>query len=282
MEYYISEKEKYNKNMKFKPLYALMLSSLLVLGSCANKKDIVYLQDVQSGAVQTIGSDALIKLAPQDKISIIVKSKDATLADLFNLPAKMTQIGTPSDIAFQTPQGLSVYTVDNNGKIDFPILGKIDVAGKTRIEVGEDIKSRLLEGKHLREAVVTVEYANLSVSVMGEVQRPGRYAIERDKLTLLEALGMAGDLTIYGQRNNILVIREEHGQRKTYRVDLRRAEDLYASPAYYIKQNDLIYVEPNSFRVGQSTVNGNNVLSTSFWISLASLATTIGLFFLRR
>ena len=268
--------------MKFKPLYALMLSSLLVLGSCANKKDIVYLQDVQSGAVQPIGSDALIKLVPQDKISIIVKSKDATLADLFNLPAKMTQIGTPSDIAFQTPQGLSVYTVDNNGKIDFPILGKIDVAGKTRIEVGEDIKSRLLEGKHLREAVVTVEYANLSVSVMGEVQRPGRYAIERDKLTLLEALGMAGDLTIYGQRNNILVIREEHGQRKTYRVDLRRAEDLYASPAYYIKQNDLIYVEPNSFRVGQSTVNGNNVLSTSFWISLASLATTIGLFFLRR
>lgn len=282
MEYYISEREKYNKNMKFKPLYALMLSSLLALGSCANKKDIVYLQDVQSGAVQSIGQDAQIKLAPQDKISIIVKSKDATLADLFNLPAKMTQIGMPSDIAFQNPQGLSVYTVGDDGKIDFPILGKIDVAGKTRMAVGEDIKSRLLEGKHLREAVVTVEYANLSVSVMGEVQRPGRYAIERDKLTLLEALGMAGDLTIYGQRNNVLVIREEHGQRKTYRVDLRRAEDLYASPAYYVKQNDLIYVEPNDFRVGQSTVNGNNVLSTSFWISLASLATTIGLFFLRR
>ena len=282
MEYYISGKEKYNINMKFKPLYALMLSSLLALGSCANKKDIVYLQDVQSGAVQSIGQDAQIKLAPQDKISIIVKSKDAILADLFNLPAKMTQIGVPSDIVSRNAQGLSVYTVDNDGKIDFPILGKIDVAGKTRMEVSEDIKSRLLEGQHLREAVVTVEYANLSVSVMGEVQRPGRYAIERDKLTLLEALGMAGDLTIYGQRNNVLVIREEHGQRKTYRVDLRRAEDLYASPAYYVKQNDLIYVEPNDFRVGQSTVNGNNVLSTSFWISLASLATTIGLFFLRR
>lgn len=268
--------------MKMKALSGLMLASLLMLGSCASKKDVVYLQDVQSGAIQAIGQDAQIRLAPQDKISIIVKSKDATLADLFNLPARLSQIGSPTDITTRIPQSMSVYTIDNQGDIDFPILGKIHAGGKTRLQLADEIKGLLLKGQHLREAIVTVEYANLSVSIMGEVNRPGRYAIERDQLTLLEALGMAGDLTIYGQRNNILVIREEQGQRKTYRIDLRSATDLYASPAYYVKQNDLIYVEPNKLRVGQSTVNGNNVLSTSFWISLASLATTIGLFFLRR
>lgn len=268
--------------MKGKLHYCLSLATILLLGSCASRRDVVYMQDVEHGSVQAITSESLIRLQPQDKISIVVKSKDPTLADLFNLPAKLTQIGTPGDVSMRGSQAMSVYTVDVNGDIDFPIVGKVKALGKTRGELAEGIKHILLSAQHLREAVVTVEYANLSVSIMGEVTRPGRYAIERDRITLLEALGMAGDMTIFGQRHNVLVIREEGGERKTYRVDLRRAESLYNSPAYYIKQNDIVYVEPNEMRVRQSTVNGNNVLSTSFWISLASLGTTVALLFMRK
>lgn len=116
-----------------------------------------------------------------------------------------------------------------------------------------------------------MEYVNLGVSVLGEVARPGRVVFERDRMTLPEALSQAGDLTIYGNRCNVLVVREADGKRTAYRVDLTSGSDLYASPAYVLCQNDVIYVEPNVVRARQSTVNGNNVRSTSFWFSLASL-----------
>ena len=105
--------------------------------------------------------------------------------------------------------------------------------------------------------------------------RPGRYAIDKDAMTLLDALGAAGDLTIYGRRDRVMVLRDENGKARTYEVDLCSASDLLSSPAYYIRQNDVIYVEPNDVRARQSTVNGNNVRSTSFWISLTSLAASV-------
>ena len=116
---------------------------------------------------------------------------------------------------------------------------------------------------------------NLTVSVMGEVNSPGRYSIDKDKMSILEVLSMAGDLTIYGRRDNILVLRQEDGAQKVYAVNLGSADQLYTSPAYYLQQNDVVYVEPNDTKSRQSTVNGNNVRSTSFWLSLASLLTTI-------
>jgi len=120
-----------------------------------------------------------------------------------------------------------------------------------------------------------VEFMNLGVSVMGEVARPGRFAIGQDGLTVLDALAMAGDLTITGKRENVKLIREENGVRQVYVLNLTRAEDVFRSPAFYIRQNDLVYVEPNPMRVRQATVNGNNLLSAPFWISVASLAATI-------
>ena len=122
---------------------------------------------------------------------------------------------------------------------------------------------------------------NLTISVLGEVGKPGRYNIDRDKITLLEAISMAGDLTIYGKRDNVYVMRNEGGKQTSYQVNLLSAQDVYSSPAYYLQQNDVIYVEPNSVRARQSTVNGNNVRSTSFWISLASLLTTITVLFVK-
>ncbi|MBQ1748179.1 MAG: polysaccharide export protein, partial [Bacteroidales bacterium] len=130
--------------------------------------------------------------------------------------------------------------------------------------------------------VVTVEFMNLGISIMGEVTRPGHFALNKDNLNILDALSMAGDLTIYGNRENVRVIRTEGDIQKTYIVDLTSAESTLNSPVYYLKQDDIIYVEPNEVKMRQSTVNGNNVRSSSFWISVASLLTTITLFFIRK
>ena len=123
--------------------------------------------------------------------------------------------------------------------------------------------------------MVTVEFMNLYFSVLGEVKSPGKYTISKDQITLLEAIAMAGDLTITGKRDAIFVIREEAGQRITHWVDLR-SQDIFQSPVYYLKQNDVIYVQPNKMRAGQSTINENNVKSVSLWISIASFLTSLG------
>ena len=122
---------------------------------------------------------------------------------------------------------------------------------------------------------MTVEFLNLTVSVLGEVQRPGRFSIDKDRVTILDAIGMAGDLTIHGKRQNVLVQRETDGQTTLYRVDLTKGSELYASPVYYLQQNDVVYVEPNAMKARQATVNGNNVRSTAFWFSLVSVLTSI-------
>ena len=150
-----------------------------------------------------------------------------------------------------------------------------------REEIASYIKNELISKNLVKDPVVTVEFMNLAISVLGEVSKPGRYNIDRDKITLLDAISMAGDLTIYGKRDNVYVMRNEGGKQTSYQVNLLSAQDVYSSPAYYLQQNDVIYVEPNSVRARQSTVNGNNVRSTSFWISLASLLTTITVLFVK-
>ena len=152
---------------------------------------------------------------------------------------------------------------------------KVTVAGKNREQIAALIKRELIKRNLVNDPVVTVEFGNLYVSVLGEVARPGRFPITRDKVTILDAISQAGDLTIYGKRENVCLMREENGHQNIYRVDLTNGGALLASPAYYLQQKDVIYVEPNDTRARQSTVNGNNVRSTSFWISLASLATSV-------
>ena len=129
----------------------------------------------------------------------------------------------------------------------------------------------------VKDPVVTVEFANLCISVLGEVNNPGRFSIDRDKLTVLDALSMAGDLTIYGNRSKVMVLRQEGDVQRVYGLNLTSGNHVYTSPAFYLQQNDVVYVEPNAVKARQSTVNGNNVRSTSFWISLASLLTSIGI-----
>ena len=247
---------------------------LLLLTACTSTKEIAYFQDTLQESTTNV-APRLIKFRPQDKLSILVNTRNQELTNMFNLAYVTKQIGMTSKSVI-TPQGVTCYTIDSEGFIDFPILGKVKVAGMTRAQIAEHIKKELTEKNLVKDAIVTVEFANLTYSVLGEVKSPNRYAITNDQVTLLEAISQAGDLTIQGQRTNIKVLRSEpDGKQTTYIVNLCSLEQLQSSPAFYLQQNDVIYVEPNDMRARQSTVNGNNVRSSSFWISLASLFASI-------
>lgn len=248
--------------------------TLLLLCSCA-APNVSYFNDLENGQTEKLLKTMDIRLRPDDKLSIVVKSKDPLLADLFNLPIYSHRVGYSQAALTNTSQQMSVYTVDKNGEIDFPVLGKLKVADKRRDEIAELIKSELINRNLIKDPVLTVEYANLSFNVMGEVNKPGRYIFDRDHLTILDAISMAGDLTIQGRRDNIVVMRETGDSRTIYRVNLQNGKELMQSPAFYLQQNDVVYVEPNAYRSRQTTVNGNNVLSASFWISVASLLTSV-------
>ncbi len=256
----------------------LLAIGILAVPSCSTPKEISYFQDLESVEGQRIGGAKGITVRPKDKISIIVNCKSPELTALFNLPYVTQRLGENSRSAISSgySQGyISGYTVDDRGCVDFPVLGEVHVAGMTREEIASEIKRELREQGQATDAVVTVDFMNLYYQVLGEVARPGRYAIDKDALTILDAIGAAGDLTIYGRRDRVKVLRDEGGRMRTYEVDLCSASDLIASPVYYVRQNDVIYVDPNDVRARQSTVNGNNVRSTSFWISLTSLAASV-------
>ena len=268
---------------KYKPIYLLLilLAVVAALGSCGSSKQVVYFQDLKPGETEIkLPEMKAITVRPEDKISIIGNSRDPQLTDLFNLPYVSRQLGQSlrtNGITVSNNQGVSAYTVDTDGEIDFPVLGKMYVAGMKREEIAEYIKNELIKENLVKDPVVTVEFANLCISVLGEVNNPGRFSIDRDKLTVLDALSMAGDLTIYGNRSKVMVLRQEGDVQRVYGLNLTSGNHVYTSPAFYLQQNDVVYVEPNAVKARQSTVNGNNVRSTSFWISLASLLTSIGI-----
>lgn len=268
---------------KYKTIYSILFFwvGVITLSSCGSSKRVVYFQDMKPGETEiNLPEVKAITVRPEDKISIIVNSRDPQLTDLFNLPYVSRQLGQSlrtDGITVSNNQGVSAYTVDADGEIDFPVLGKMYVAGMKREEIAEYIKSELIKENLVKDPVVTVEFANLCISVLGEVNNPGRFSIDRDRLTVLDALSMAGDLTIYGNRSKVMVLRQEGDVQRVYGLNLTSGNHVYTSPAYYLQQNDVIYVEPNAVKARQSTVNGNNVRSTSFWISLASLLTSIGI-----
>ncbi len=251
----------------------LMAMLALALASCNTSKKIVYFQDIQVNRPEAITEARDITVQPKDQISILVSSKDPQLAALFNLPRVQYRVGG-SDLQNNNGE-VAGYTLDTEGYIDFPVLGRLYVVGMTKSEIASYIKKRLIDENLINDPVVTVEFMNLYYSILGEVNNPGKYMITQDQITLLEAISMAGDLTIYGKRDAVFVVREEDGQRVTHWVDLR-TQDLFHSPIYYLKQNDVIYVQPNKVRAGQSTINENSVKSVSLWISIASFLSSLG------
>lgn len=260
--------------MKTTPFIGLLVLTIVLMVSCATP-NVAYLEDIPANVPEQVVKAVDIQIRPGDKISIIVNSKDPLLTNLFNLPYVSKQIGSAT-AGSGSSQGVSGYTVNEQGCIDFPVLGEVSVAGKNREEIARFIKSELMAQNLVKDPVVTVDFMNLTFSVLGEVGTPGRYQIDKDRISLLEAISMAGDLTIFGKRQNVFVQRiMPDGKLVLYRVNLNSGYDLYSSPVYYLQQGDVVYVEPNSVRARQATVNANNVRSASFWMSLASLLTTI-------
>ena len=248
--------------------------ALLCLCSCGNTlQEVTYFQDLPFNSSQDIDSVGVIKIEPDDQISIMVSCKDPELSMLFNLVTVQNRVG--SNNAYSGNNYLSYYTIDKDGYIDFPVLGKVHVAGMSRQQVAMEIKDRLDKSGQASNPVVTVEFANLTFSVLGEIKSAGKYSITKNRTTILDAISMAGDLNITGLRGPIYVIREEKGKRITYPVDLR-SQDLFKSPVYYIKQNDVIYVRPNKMRAGQSTINENTFSSVGFWMSVGSFLMSMG------
>ena len=248
-------------------------AGIILLSSCGAVKDIAYFQNKVINEPEKIDKHAGIVIQPKDMLSIVVSSRNPELVVMFNLP--MVQHMAGSEIAGgSSQQRLLGYVVDNNGCIDFPVLGTLKVAGLTRWELADMIKKRLLKEGYLTDAVVTVEFMNFKVSVIGEVTAPGTYSIEGDKVTILQALSLARDLTIYGQRENVSVIRERDGERIIYQINLCDV-DLFKSPAYYLQQNDVIYVEPSIEKARQSTIDDKKLRLTTIAISSSSLLVSV-------
>jgi len=258
-----------------------------MLASCKAPENVEYFQDMYDNSSVQLAKQEMITIHPLDQISIIVNCRDPQIASMFNKPYYTHNIGATqtvtasNNVSSNASQNLSGYTVDTDGCIDFPILGKIQVAGKRREEVASDIKAKLIASNQIKDPVVTVEYMNLGVSVLGDVNRPGRYKIDRDRFTIFDAISLAGDLTIDGERTNVRVIRNNGDVDNVYELDFTRSDRIYNSPGYFIHQGDVIYVSPTDKRKRQSTVNGNTVRSSSFWVSLASLAVSVAVLFTR-
>lgn len=262
----------------------LLATSLVLLFGCGTPKELVYMQDVADGTTIPTIAASPIRLKPMDQISVVVTGLDAQVSAMFNLPYYSRQLMSVESISgasgnmanINSNNSISGYTVDSKGEIDFPVLGKIQVLGKTREETSALIKQLLIDSRQIKDPIVTVEFMNLGFSVLGEVSSPGRYHIDRDEFTLFDALSLAGDLTIDGKRENVMVVRGSGtNQERVYTIDLTNSASVYSSPAYYIQQGDLVYVTPNKKRLRDSTVMGNTALTPSFWVSMVSSLTSI-------
>lgn len=243
-----------------------LIIALLIItsffGSCASKKDIVYFQQ-DSLTLNTAFEVQAPKLQAGDILTISVTADDIRATEPFN-QVNVYQAGTMQN----NHPFIPTYTIEKDGTIEFPQLGKVTLAGLTRVEAINYLKKEV--GKFINNPGVNLNIRNFRISVLGEVLRPGSFPIENDRISLLEALSLAGDLTINGVRQNVLVIREENGVKNEYRVDLTKREALN-SPVYFLKQNDVVYVEPNGAKVQSSKYTQN----TSIFVSIAGLIITI-------
>lgn len=264
--------------------FLLVLALVAWLCSCSAPKNVAYFQDAEQIRGMALQPEQPLRLRPNDKINILVSSSDPMLVSQFNLTAatgSMRSLGTTSSP--QTAIGnsgsssaqLLAYTVDEQGDINFPVLGKVSVLGLTRQEVSEHIRKRLVERDLVRDPIVTVEFVNLTVSVLGEVKRPGRIDIQKDHFTIIDAIAEAGDLTIEGQRENVMVMREIDGEDQTYVINLCDRQDILSSPAFYLQQNDVVYVTPNNKKRREARTTGNTFNQPAIWMSLVSLISTL-------
>lgn len=254
--------------MNFKHLFSI-LAAVIIISSCTTQKNVPYFQDLTEEGAIVSQMEQFLVFRKGDKMAINVNSA-ATPEQAVRYMAPL--ISTRGS-GVMNSQYQALYTVDNEGNVTIPGLSPVKAEGLTRAQLAQSLQNLLREGL-LKDAVVTVDVFGRYVTMLGEVRSPGRVEITKDYLTLFEALGVVGDLNIQAMRNEIVVLRRENGEIKNYFVDLR-SKDVMSSPVFYLQQDDVVYVKPNKYRRGQSTVNDNSLRSISTWLSIASVATSI-------
>lgn len=263
--------------MKKRVHFISLLSMLFILAGCQSYKRVPYLQDIQQATAASGQSAASLydaRIMPKDLLIIVVSCpEEPELAEPFNLTVA-TPIGNNGNRSLTTQPVLQQYLVDNMGNIDFPVLGALHLGGLTKSEAEQLIKDKL-SPQFNKMPIVTVRMVNYKISVIGEVARPGTFTISNEKVNILEALAMAGDMTIYGLRDNVKLIREDNdGKKEIVSLNLND-QDILHSPHYYMQQNDILYITPNKTKAKTSDINTSTTIWFSVVGSLVSLATLI-------
>lgn len=249
---------------------ACLLSLVFLLFSCASRKDIIYYQNIDTIKAGQNTNSYEVKIQPDDLLMIIVSAEDPEIA----LPFNLSTVAVQNNLNLQAATSQNViqsYLVDKSGNIEFPVLGKLQIGGLTRTEALQLLKDKI--GVYIKNPIINMRIMNFKISMQGEVNIPGTYTVASERITLIEALSMAKDMTIYGKRDNILIIREVNGIKSYNRVDITKA-DFINSPFYYLAQNDVVYIEPNSTKVNASAVGPNTsviISAVSILISLCVL-----------
>lgn len=253
--------------MKFYAI-ALLTVVLALFSSCRTSDKVAYFQDLKEvHHMNLTNSEANYeaKICTDDQLAIFVSSIDPDAVAVFNLP--LTTFMQPGQKSVSTTPVVQSYLVDNKGDIKFPVLGTVHVAGLTRREVADMLQEKI--SVYAKNPLVSIIIQNFKISVLGEVNRPGTISIANERLSVLDALGLAGDLTIYGDRTNVALIRDNNGKKEYITLDLTSSE-IFKSPYFYLQQNDVLYVEPNRARKGNSKYNINSQYKLTLVSTLVS------------
>jgi polysaccharide biosynthesis/export protein len=250
-------------------LYILFVCLIVFFASCSNTKNLNYFKEIPDGTIKSQGAIPEPVIQVNDLLSIIVSSSNPEASAVFNAPNESTVITSSAATSANT---LTIgYMVNQNGDIQFPILGQIHAAALTKYQLATELTKQLKDKKLLIDPIVTIRYLNFRVSVMGEVNRPGVYTTPVEKLSILEALSFAGDATIYGEKNNVLLIREnEKGDKIIQHLDLTQT-GILSSPYFYLRSNDVLIVQTNGRKISRE----RTALLTPIILSFVSLTIVI-------
>lgn len=257
-------------------IFWVSLFGLLLLTSCASRKNIVYLQDMQIGEKYRYGTRHEAVIRRDDRLSITVSNKNPELALPFNIYGGTVKVGTDGDVTADASTRVNEkgYRVDVDGDIDFPILGILHVEGLTVSELRDLIKEKIEKGNYMKDPLISIEFLNFKYTVLGAVGHNGTFSADGDRVTLLEAIANAGDLTDKARTDRVAVIREVDGARQMFMHDLR-SKDIFDSPCFYLQQNDVVYVEPKyrkkdgedrGWQIGTTLLSIASVICSLLWV----------------
>lgn len=245
---------------------SFVLFLAVLLSSCVSRKSMVYYQNIDAIEKNSSGTSFVTKLQADDLVSIVVMGENSEIVAPFNAPLSSTS--TSATGVSNSSTSTASYLLDSKGSIQFPVLGLVTLSGLTKVDAESLLAQKI--SKYVKNPVVTLRILNFKISLQGAVNSPGTFSIATERITLIEALSLAGDLTIFGKRSNILLLREQNGVRQAIRLDITKA-DFINSPYYYLAQNDVLYVEPNKTKISEAAISPN----IGIIFSSISLAITI-------